>query len=60
MGDNTGRMAHAIYDYFALESEWTKYKLHLGAYTGTNVCVCKPIFTHVISLSLIMRYRNPY
>ena len=35
MGDNTGRKAHAIYDYFALESERRNYKLHLGAYTGT-------------------------
>ena len=35
MGDNTGRKAHAIYDYFAIESERTKYKLRLGAYTGT-------------------------
>ena len=35
MGDNTGRKAHAIYDYFAIESERTKYKIHLGACTGT-------------------------
>ena len=35
MGDNTGRKAHAIYDYFALESKQAKYKLRLGAYTGT-------------------------
>ena len=35
MGDNTGRKAHAIYDYFALESERTKNKIHLGKYTGT-------------------------
>ena len=35
MGDNTGRKAHTIYDYFALESESRNYKLHLGVYTGT-------------------------
>ena len=35
MGDNTGRKAHAVYDYFTLESEQTKYKLHLGVYNGT-------------------------
>ena len=35
MGDNTGRKAYAIYDYFASESERTKYKLCLGAYSGT-------------------------
>ena len=35
MGDNMGRKAHAIYDYFALESERAKYKLRLGAYNGT-------------------------
>ena len=35
MGDNMGRKAHAIYDYFALESEQAKYKLCLGAYTET-------------------------
>ena len=35
MGDNTGRKVHAIYDYFDLESERTKYKLRLGAYNGT-------------------------
>ena len=56
MGDNTGRKAHAIYDYFALESEQTMYKLHLGAYTGTAVractcvCVCIPISTHMYSI----------
>ena len=36
MGDNTGRKAHAIYDYFAVENERAKYKLHLGARTGTT------------------------
>ena len=36
MGDNTGRKAHAIYNYFAIESERTKYKLRLGAYIGTG------------------------
>ena len=35
MGDSTGRKAHAFYDYFAVESERTKYKLRLGAYNGT-------------------------
>ena len=35
MGDNMGRKVHAIYDYFAIESERTKYKLRLGKYTGT-------------------------
>ena len=35
LGDKTGRQAYAIYDYFALESERTNYKLHLGAYSGT-------------------------
>ena len=35
LGDNTGRQAYAIYDYFALESEMTKYKLRFGAYSGT-------------------------
>ena len=35
MGDNTGRKAHAIYDYFAIENEGAKYKLRLGAYNGT-------------------------
>ena len=35
MGDNTGKKAHAIYDYFALENEQAKYKLLLGAYNGT-------------------------
>ena len=35
IGDNTGRKKQAIYDYFALESERTKYKIHLGKYTGT-------------------------
>ena len=35
MGDNTGRKAHAIYDYFALENERRNYKLRLGAYNGT-------------------------
>ena len=44
MGDNMGRKAHAIYYYFAVESGWAKYKLRLGAYTGTDVraiaCVC--------------------
>ena len=35
MGDNIGRKAHAIYDYFTIESERTKYKLRLGTYTGT-------------------------
>ena len=35
MGDNMGRKAHAIYDYFALESEHAKYTLRLGAYNGT-------------------------
>ena len=35
IGDNTGRKAHAIYDYFALESEQAKYKLILGGYNGT-------------------------
>ena len=36
MGDNMGRKAHAIYDYFAVENEGDKYKLHLGNYTGTT------------------------
>ena len=35
LGDSTGRQAYAIYDYFALESERTNYKLHFGAYSGT-------------------------
>ena len=35
MGDNMGNKAHAIYDYFALENESAKYKLRLGAYSGT-------------------------
>ena len=45
VGDDTGRKAHAIYDYFALESERTKYKLRLGAYTGTasdGMRACSP------------------
>ena len=49
MGDNTGRKAHAIYDYFALESERAKYKLHLGAYTGTagdGMRACGSIYNH--------------
>ena len=35
LGDNTGRKAHAVYDYFALKSERAKYKLRLGAYNRT-------------------------
>ena len=45
MGDNTGRKARALYDYFALESERTKYKLHFGKYNGTAgdaMRACKP------------------
>ena len=45
MGDNTGRKVHAIYDYFAIGSEQTKYKLSLGAYTGTagdGMRACSP------------------
>ena len=50
-----GRKAHAIYDYFALESEWTKYKLRLGAYTGraVHVCACARAYqsTHICTIS---------
>ena len=50
-----GRKAHAIYDYFALESERTKYKLCLGAYTGTDVraiaCVCAYQSSHICTIS---------
>ena len=35
LGDKTGRQAYAIYEYFALESERTNYKLRFGAYSGT-------------------------
>ena len=35
IGSYTGKTFHASYDYFALENEKTKYKLRLGAYSGT-------------------------
>ncbi|XP_028401411.1 techylectin-5B-like [Dendronephthya gigantea] len=34
MGDTTGDMKHAAYDFFAVASKMTKYKLSLGAYSG--------------------------
>ena len=50
-----GRNAHAIYYYFAVESEWAKYKLRLGAYTGTDVraiaCVCAYQSSHICTIS---------
>ena len=35
LGDDKGKEAYAIYDYFALESVKTNYTLHFGAYNGT-------------------------
>jgi hypothetical protein len=39
--DTTGKSAYAEYDYFAVASERSKYKLSLGTYSGKREIKCK-------------------